>query len=319
MYPLGESVVLRKVYGETLARLGETWPDLVVLDADLSKSTQTALFAERFPERFFDIGIAEQDMIGTAAGLANYGKIVFASSFAIFATGRAWEQVRNSLCYPRLPVKIVATHAGLTVGPDGGSHQATEDIAVMRALPNMTVIVPADAVETKAVLERIVEFHSGPVYIRLGRDAARTVFKDGYRFQVGRGAVLRKGKALAIIACGIMTGEAMLAADLLAREGVEATVVNMSSVKPVDSALIRSVAEETGALLTCEEHNVIGGLYSAVAEVCARLCPVPIEAVAVQDCFGESGTPAQLLEKYGLTAEHIAERARILLGRKGHG
>ena len=315
-YEPGSYHVLRKVYGQTLESLGHTYPDIVVLDAELAKSTQTAEFARSFPDRFFDLGIAEQDMMGTAAGLANYGKIVFASSFAIFATGRAWEQIRNSICYPSLPVRIVATHAGITVGPDGGSHQAVEDIAVMRCIPNMRVVVPADAVETEAVLEHIVKYNDGPVYVRLGRDKARTVHASDYRFTFGYAPVLREGADVALLACGIMTGEAVLAAEILAAEGIDAAVVNVSSIKPIDEKTILAMAKKTGALVTCEEHNMYGGLFSAVAEVCAMHHPVFIEPVAMYDSFGESGEPEELLEKYGLTAASIAAHARKVLERK---
>jgi len=316
MYKLGEYEVLRKVYGQTLAEVGGENKNVVVLDADLSKSTQTAIFAEKFPERFFDIGIAEQDMLGTAAGLANYGKIVFASSFAIFATGRAWEQIRNSICYPRLPVRIVATHAGITVGPDGGSHQAVEDIAVMRALPNMNVIVPADAVETESVIRRIVEIDSGPVYVRLGRDKAKTVFKNDAQFELGKAALLKEGDDVTIFSCGILTGMAVDAAEILKSKGVKAAVVNMSSIKPIDKEMIKKMAAKTGAFLTCEEHSVIGGLFGAVAEVAARYCPVPMDAIGLEDSFGESGTPDELLSKFGLTVDNIVKRAQLLLKRK---
>lgn len=319
MYPIGKEEVLRKVYGETLAELGAENNDIIVLDADVSKSTQTSIFAEKFPDRFFNIGIAEQDMMGTAAGLANYGKIPFASTFAVFETGRAWEQIRNSIAYPRLPVKIVATHAGITVGPDGGSHQTVEDIAIMRAIPNMSVIVPADAVETRAVLKRILNYNSGPVYVRLGRDKATTVFPEEYQFEFGRAAVLTSGKDIAVLACGIMTGIAVKAAALLKKEGIGVSVINMSSIKPLDEAAVVRAAEQYGALVTCEEHSVIGGLYSAVAEVCARRCPVPVEAVAINDQFGESGKGSELLEKHGLTVEGISEKVKTALSRKKAG
>lgn len=315
-YPVGGKAVLRTVYGETLAELGAENGDIIVLDADVSKSTQTSIFAEKFPDRFFNLGIAEQDMLGTAAGLANYGKIPFASTFAIFETGRAWEQIRNSICYTRLPVKIVATHAGLTVGPDGGSHQSVEDIAIMRALPNMSVIVPADAVETRSVLRRILHYSSGPVYVRLGRDKAVTVFPEDYQFEFGQATLLRPGSDVTLIACGILTGTAVQAAALLEERGISAAVVNMSSIKPLDEAMIVKMARETGALVTCEEHSVIGGLYSAVAEVTARRQPVPVEAVAINDQFGESGEGDELLEKHGLTAAGILARTEAVLARK---
>jgi len=312
---LGKNIATRDAYGEVLVEIGAAIPEVVVLDADLSKSTKTAKFAERFPERFFNMGIAEQNLMGTAAGLAAAGKIPFASTFAIFATGRAFEQIRNSIAYPHLNVKIAATHAGLTVGEDGGSHQATEDIAVMRAIPNMTVLVPADAVETKKAVWAAVR-HDGPVYIRLGRPAVPQIFGDDYEFAIGRAVLLREGGDVAIMATGIMVAEALQAADLLAEEGIAASVVNVSSIKPLDVETIVSVARRCGAVVTAEEHNILGGLGGAIAEVLAENHPVPMVRVGVRDVFGRSGTPEALLEAYGLTARDIHRAARQVWQRK---
>lgn len=312
---MGKNIATRDAYGEVLVEIGAAIPEVVVLDADLSKSTKTAKFAERFPERFFNMGIAEQNLMGTAAGLAAAGKIPFASTFAIFATGRAFEQIRNSIAYPHLNVKIAATHAGLTVGEDGGSHQATEDIAIMRAIPNMTVLVPADAVETKKAVWAAVR-HEGPVYIRLGRPAVPQIFGDDYEFAIGRAVLLREGGDVAIMATGIMVAEALQAADLLAEEGIAASVVNVSSIKPLDVETIVSIARRCGAVVTAEEHNILGGLGGAIAEVLAENHPVPMVRVGVRDVFGRSGTPEALLEAYGLTARDIHRAARQVLQRK---
>lgn len=305
----------REAYGRALAELGAENRNIVVLDADLSKSTKTDLFAARFPERFFNVGIAEQNLMGMAAGLALAGKIPFASSFAIFATGRAFEQVRNSICHARLNVKIVASHAGITVGEDGASHQAVEDIAIMRALPHMTVIVPADAVQTTQAV-RAAAAHHGPVYLRLGRPAVPQIYDDGYRFTWGRADVLREGKDATVVACGIMVAKALEAATALAAEGVEVTVINMAMVKPLDAETLVAAARRTGAVVTAEEHSIVGGLGSAVAEVLGENCPVPMLRVGMPDVFGESGRPEELLEKYGLTAGHVAAAVRKVLARK---
>ncbi len=305
----------RDAYGDALKELGAVNNDIVVLDADLSKSTKTCVFAKAFPDRFFNCGIAEQNLIGTAAGLAAAGKTPFASTFAMFAAGRAFEQVRNSVCYPKLNVKIAATHAGLTVGEDGASHQAIEDISVMRTLPNMTVIVPADAAETKAAVEFAASY-KGPVYIRLGRMAVPELFGADYKFEVGKAVQLRDGADVTLIACGIMTSAAVEAADLLKAAGVNARVLNMPTIKPIDAQAIIQAASDTGAIVTCEEHSVIGGLGSAVAEVLMENSPVPAERVGVLDSFGESGTPAALLKKYKLTAADIAAAAQRVIQRK---
>ncbi|NPV27802.1 MAG: transketolase family protein [Firmicutes bacterium] len=310
-----QKIATREAYGKALVKLGEKYRDLVVLDADLAKSTKTADFAKVYPERFFDMGIAEQNMMATAAGLAAAGKIPFASTFAVFATGRAYDQVRNSIAYPRLNVKIGASHAGITVGEDGGSHQSIEDIALMRVLPNMTVIVPADAVETEQAVAAAVEI-DGPVYLRLGRLAVPVIYDQEYRFTFGQAVCLRSGREAAIIATGIMVAEALEAANILAERGIEITVLNVHTIKPLDVETIVAVARETGAVVTAEEHSVIGGLGSAVAEVLIENYPVPMKRVGVMDRFGESGTPGELMEKYGLTATHLVVAVEEVLARK---
>jgi transketolase len=286
-----------------------------VLDADLAKSTKTIKFKERYPDRFFDMGIAEADMMGTAAGLAAAGKIAFASTFAIFATGRAWEQIRNSICYTNLNVKIAASHAGIAVGPDGSSHQAIEDIAIMRAIPNMKVIVPADGVETERAVEEIIRT-PGPAYLRLGRSGVPVIYDQDYRFRLGKASMLREGSDVSLIAVGSMVQLALTAADTLSKEGINARVINMSSVKPIDSEAIASAVSETGALVTAEEHTIMGGLGSAVAEVVCEMTPVPVLRVGIRDVFGESGEAGELMEAYGLTANAIADAAREAISRK---
>lgn len=305
----------REAYGEALRELGGRFRDIVVLDADLSKSTKTAVFAQAYPERFFNVGIAEQNLMGTAAGLAAAGKIPFVSTFAMFAVGRAFEQIRNSICYPGLNVKIAATHAGLTVGEDGATHQAVEDISLMRSIPNMTVIVPADATETHQAMVFAAE-HRGPVYLRLGRMTVPDVFGDGYQFQHGKAVLLAEGADVTLIAAGVMVAPARRAADELTQTGLSARVLNMSTVKPIDRDAVIRAAEETGAIVTCEEHSIIGGLGSAVAEVLVETTPVPMERVGVLDIFGESGTPDDLLAKYNLTVADIVRAAKRAAGRK---
>jgi transketolase len=305
-------IATRDAYGKALVAVGRQNPNVVVLDADLSKSTKTNDFAKEFPERFFDMGIAEQGMMGTAAGLATTGKIPFASTFAVFATARVMDQVRNSIAYPRLNVKIAATHAGLTVGEDGGSHQAIEDIALMRAIPNMTVVVPADAEETRQVIEAAVEYN-GPMYIRLGRPNVPVLFDENYKFELGKGYQLRAGTDITIIATGIMVSKAVEASELLKEQGISARVINMATIKPIDKDIIIKAAQETKAIITAEEHNIIGGLGSAVAEVIAENHPTKLKRIGVNDTFGESGTPDALLEKYGLTAENIVQAALQLI------
>ena len=308
-------IATRDAYGEALVELGNINKDVVVLDADLSKSTKTSDFSKAFPERFFNMGIAEQNLLGTAAGFAASGKIPFASSFAVFAVGRAYDQIRNTIAYPHLNVKIAASHAGLTVGEDGGSHQMLEDIALMRVLPGMTVIVPADAVETKQAVLAAAEY-DGPVYIRLGRPKVPVLFDDNYRFQIGKGVLMQDGTDVTLVATGIMVSKALEAAELLQAEGISAAVINISTIKPLDAGLISKLAEKTGAVVTCEEHNVIGGLCTALAEALAERHPVPMVRAGVNDAFGQSGLPDELLAKYGLTAENIAEKAKAVIARK---
>lgn len=309
------AMATREAYGKALVELGRQNQRLVVLDADLSKSTKTSLFASEFPQRFFNMGIAEQNLITTAAGLALGGLTPFASTFAVFAAGRALEMIRNSIAYPRLNVKIAATHAGLTVGEDGASHQAIEDIALMRALPNMTVVVPADAWETEQAVYRAAELE-GPVYLRLGRTETPDLSRPGHPFEIGRGMVLQTGRDATIIACGIMVAPALKAAFILAEEGLGVGVINMATIKPLDTELVVAAARQTGALVTAEEHSVIGGLGSSVAEVTAQKCPVPLEMVGVRDTFGESGKPAELLRKYGLTEDELVAAVRRVIKRK---
>lgn len=306
-------IATREAYGQALAELGEEIKDIVVLDADLSKSTKTSVFAKKFPERFFNMGIAEQDLMGTAAGLATCGKIPFASTFAVFATGRAFEQVRNSICYPQLNVKVAATHAGITVGEDGATHQSVEDIAIMRAIPHMTVINPADAEEARQAV-RAAALYKGPVYLRFGRHPVETIFDNNYKFEIGKGVILREGKDVAIIATGVMAGEALKAAEILAKDGIEAMVVNISTIKPIDKEVIIKAAG-CGAIVTAEEHNIIGGLGSAVAEVLAETKPTPMKRIGIADEFGQSGNPDELLKLYHLTAEDIAKAAKELKRR----
>lgn len=312
---MADKMATRDAYGKALVKLGETDQNLVVLDADLSKSTKTNGFAKAYPERFVNVGIAEQNMACVAAGLATIGKTVFFSSFAMFAAGRAFEQIRNSIAYPKLPVTIAATHAGITVGEDGATHQALEDISIMRTIPGMTVVVPADGVETEQAVYALAAY-DGPAYLRLGRLAVETVLPADYQFTLGKGVVLRDGKDVVIFACGLMVQESLQAAKLLAEEDIQAAVVNIHTIKPIDRALVAKMAKQCGAVVTAEEHNVIGGLGSAVAEVLAEECPTPMVRVGVQDSFGESGKPAELLAKYHLTAADIAAQAKAVLAKK---
>lgn len=308
-------VATRDAYGRALVKLGESNPDLVVLDADLSKSTKTVEFARAFPDRFFEVGVAEQNLMGTAAGLAAAGKLPFASSFAIFATGRAFEQIRNTIAYPRLNVKIAATHAGITVGEDGASHQSIEDVGLMRLVPNMTVLVPADALETEKAVWAAAEIQ-GPVYLRLGRLAVPQVYRDDYRFSIGEAVEMRPGNDLTFFANGLMVYEALQAAEALRMKGISARVINMHTVKPLDQQTVIKAAGETGAIITAEEHSVIGGLGSAVAEVLGEHLPVPMRRIGILDRFGESGKPEELMNKYGLTSHYLAAAAEELLLRK---
>jgi transketolase len=305
----------RDAYGEVLAELGSENGNIVVLDADLSGSTKTAVFGKRFPERFFNMGIAEANMIGTAAGLAAAGKIPFVSTFAIFAAGRAWEQIRQSVAYPKANVKIVPTHGGITVGEDGGSHQSVEDIAIMRAIPNMTVIVPADAAETRQVI-RTVAAHKGPVYVRLGRNKVPAIFPDDCYFEIGKGCEVLHGTDMTFVTTGLMTGQAVKAAELLKKEGISARIIHIATVKPLDQEIILKAARETGAIVTAEEHSIIGGLGGAVAELLAENLPTPLKRVGIRDRFGTSGKAEELLKYFGLTAEDLSEAAREVLARK---
>jgi len=310
-----EKQATRDAYGKALVELGQKYADVVVLDADLSKSTKTADFAKVFPGRFINAGIAEQNLMGMAAGLAAAGKVAYASSFAIFATGRAFEIVRNSLAYASLNVKICATHAGITVGEDGGSHQSVEDISLMRSVPNMCVVVPADGISTAKAVEAVYH-RSGPVYLRLGRPSVPIIYAENMHFNIGRGIKLRPGSDVTLIGCGIMVAKCLEAAEILAREGIEAAVVDMHTIKPIDQDLIVRQARETGAILTAEEHTVLGGLGSAVCEVVCSEYPVPVERMGIMDVFGQSGTPDELLEYYGLTVERIVANTRLLLQKK---
>nr|WP_270840226.1 transketolase family protein [Peptacetobacter hiranonis] len=303
-----ESIATREAYGKTLVELVEN-KDIVVLDADLAGATKTAMFKKACPERFFDMGIAEGDMMGTAAGLAVSGKIPFASTFAIFAAGRGFEQIRNSICYPNINVKIAATHAGVTVGEDGGSHQAIEDISLMRSLPNMVVLNPADAVEARQMVLAAAEY-VGPMYLRFGRAATPVIHDDSYKFELGKGEVVKEGKDVSIIATGIMVAKALEAAETLKAEGIDAEVINISTIKPLDNELVLASAKKTGKVVTAEEHSIIGGLGSAVCELLAEEHPVKVTRIGVKDVFGQSGSPAALLEHYGLTAADIVKACK---------
>ena len=302
----------RDAYGEALKELGKTNKDIVVLDADLSGSTKTAVFKKEYPDRFFNVGIAEQNLMGTAAGLATTGKIPFASTFAMFATGRAFEIIRNSICYPKLNVKIAATHAGLTVGEDGATHQSVEDLSLMRSIPNMTVLCPADGVEAKKAIIKASQYN-GPVYIRLGRSKEPVIFNQDYNFQIGKGVELKAGNNITIIATGIMVSKALEAGKILENHGISARVINISTIKPIDEDIIIKAAKETKKIVTVEEHSIIGGLGSAVAEVLVENYPVPLKRIGVEDKFGESGTAEDVLKKYGLTVENIVEKIKKII------
>lgn len=305
----------REAYGKALVDLGRENSKIVVLDADLSKSTKTVLFAEEFPLRFFDLGVSEADMMGTAAGLAASGFIPFVSTFGVFATGRVYDQVRNSIAYTKLNVKIAATHTGITVGEDGASHQALEDIALMRVLPNMTVVVPADAGQTYQAVEAVAK-HEGPVYLRLGRPKVSSVIPEEMPFELGRGQLLEEGEDLVFMAAGITVELALEAARLMEGHGISAAVVNVHTVKPLDQQLLLQMAQKTGAIVTAEEHSIIGGLGGAVAEFISESYPVPVMRVGINDCFGESGSPQELLRKYGLTVEKLVAAGRAALEKK---
>lgn len=312
---MSEKIATREAYGNALAEFGSDY-DFVVLDADLAAATKTGIFKKKFPERFFDCGIAEGNMMCVAAGLAAAGKPVFASSFAMFAAGRAFEQIRNSIGYPHLNVKIGATHAGITVGEDGATHQCLEDIALMRSIPGMVIVNPADAVEARAAVKAALEYN-GPMYLRFGRLAV-PVFNDAdnYTFELGKGICLKDGSDVTIVATGVMVDMAIKASELLAAKGISARVINIHTIKPLDKEIILKAAAETGAIVTAEEHNIIGGLGSAVAEAVCEGTPVPVLRVGTNDCYGHSGKVPPLLEMYGLTPENIAAKAEAAIALK---
>ena len=311
---MAEKIATREAYGNALAELGEKY-DFVVLDADLAGATKTGVFKKKFPERFFDCGIAEGNMMTVAAGIATTGKIPFASTFAMFAAGRAFEQIRNSIGYPHLNVKIGATHAGITVGEDGATHQCLEDLALMRTIPGMTVINPADATEARLAVEAAIN-HDGPVYLRFGRLAVPVLFDENYKFEIGKGVLLADGTDVTIVATGVMVDMALKAKEILAAEGISARVINIHTIKPLDEEIIAKAAKETGAIVTAEEHNVIGGLGGAVAEAVSASCPVPVIRVGGEDKFGHSGKVPALLEAYGLTPENIVAKAKVAISLK---
>lgn len=312
---MAEKIATREAYGNALAEFGDKY-NFVVLDADLAAATKTGIFKKKFPKRHIECGIAEGNMMCVAAGLAAAGIMPFASSFAMFAAGRAFEQIRNSIAYPHLNVKIGATHAGITVGEDGATHQCLEDLALMRTLPGMVVINPADAVEARAAVEAAI-LYQGPVYLRFGRLAVPVIYdKDTYKFEMGKGVQMKEGTDVTIIATGIMVDMALTSAEQLANEGISARVINMHTIKPIDRALVLEAAKATGAIVTAEEHNIIGGLGSAVAEVVSEGCPVPVLRVGVEDVFGRSGTVPALLEAYGLTPANIVAKAKAAVALK---
>lgn len=308
---MSEKMATRQAYGEVLLELGEKNKEIVVLDADLSKSTMTTHFAGKYPERFFNMGIAEQNMYGVAAGLALSGKTVFASTFAMFAAGRAFEVIRNSIGYTKANVKICATHAGITVGEDGGSHQTIEDIALMRTIPGMTVISPSDGMSARLLIKAAAEYN-GPVYVRLGRAAVPGIYEEDSKIQIGRGMCVVEGSDYTVIATGVMVNEAMIAAETLKAEGISLRVIDIHTIKPIDKEIIIKAAKETKGIVTAEEHSVFGGLGSAVAEVIVQNHPAKMAFVGLQDTFGESGKPAELLVKYGLTAAEIVKAVKSL-------
>ncbi|MFH1860805.1 MAG: transketolase family protein [bacterium] len=310
-----EMVATRDAYGKVLIKLGKIHPCMVVLDADTSSSTRTQWFCNEFPERFFNLGISEANMVGYAAGLSTCGKIPIVSTFACFGSGRVYEQIKLSVCWPRLNVKVIVTHAGVSVGEDGASHQAVDDISLMRVLPNMTVIVPADGTETEKAVQYAVENH-GPFYIRLGRSKLPLVFDDKYEFVPGRMHTLRQGKDATIIACGLMINESIKAAQILSDQGIEVRILNASSIKPIDKQAIILAAKETGAIVTAEEHSIIGGLGSAVSEVLSTNLPVHMEMVGIMDTFGQSGSPDELLKLLKIDSVAIVEAVIRVMGRK---
>jgi len=305
----------RDGYGHGLLELGAAKPEVVVLDADLAQSTRSDWFGDKYPDRFFDIGISEQDMIGTAAGLALGGKIPFATTYGVFVAGRAWDQIRTTVCYADLNVKIAGNHGGISVGADGATHQALEDIALMRVLPNMRVIVPCDAVEAKKATIAAANVY-GPCFLRFAREATPVFTAETDFFEIGKANVLKDGKDVAIIACGPIVYEALLAHEMLQDMGISSRIINMHTVKPLDEEAVLQAAADTGAIVTAEEHQVYGGLGGAVAELLVKHRPVPVEMVGIQDTFGESGAPEELAEKYGLTAKHIVAAVQKVLKRK---
>jgi transketolase len=306
-----EQLYQRDIYGQTLVELGKANKDIIVFDADLSGSTRTSLFAKEFPHRFFNFGVAEQNMIATASGLASCGKTVFVSTFAIFATGRAWDQVRNSICYNNFNVKIVATHAGLTVGPDGASHQALEDIALMRVIPNMNIVVPCDAPQTRDAVLAAANT-AGPFYVRLGRSKVPTI-ENKSEFKLGKADVLREGSDVAIIACGIMVSEALIAAEHLANKGLKVGVINLHTIRPVDRDAVLKAARTTKGIVVCEEHTVIGGLASCVEEIVAENHPTKVICLGIKNRFGQSGEPKDLLKEYNLRSDDIEKAALSII------
>ena len=305
----------RDAYGKALAELGKTNPNIVVLDGDLAKSTKTDNFRKAFPERFFNVGIAEANLVGIASGLAACGKIPFISSFACFMLCKGYDQLRMSVAFPQLNIKVVASHGGISVGEDGASQQSVEDIALATSLPNFTVMVPSDEVSTEVLVKKLAAL-KGPVFMRTGRPKVPVIYKQGTDFEIGKGVKLRSGEDLSIFATGLLVFEALVAAEELAEKGIEASVIDIHTIKPIDRDLIRKEAEKTGAIVTCEEHSIYGGLGSIVSEVAARECPVPMEFVAIKDTYAESGTPDQLLDRYGLTARHIVQACHQVLKRK---
>ena len=312
---MADKMATREAYGNALAEFGDKYPNLVVFDADLSAATKTGIFRKKFPERHFNCGIAEGNMVSVAAGASTAGLIPFCSSFAMFAAGRAFEQVRNSIGYPHLNVKIGATHAGISVGEDGATHQCCEDIATMRSIPGMVILNPADAVEARLAVEAAINY-VGPVYLRFGRLALPMIFDENYKFEIGRGVVLAEGTDVSIIATGLMVHEALAAHKILADEGISAEVLNIHTIKPLDSELVIASATKCGAVVTAEEHNIIGGLGSAVCETLAEAAPVPVMRVGVRDEFGRSGKVPALMKIYGLTADDIVEKAKAAISKK---
>lgn len=302
-------------YGEGLVELGRRNPNVVVLGADITSSTNAGMFLEKYPERFFSIGIAEQDMVGVAAGLSLVGKVPFVCTYGVFASGRCWDQIRTTVCYSDLNVKIGGAHGGISVGPDGATHQALEEISIMRCLPGMTVVAPCDVIETRKATIAIGEMH-GPAYIRFGREAVPTITEESTPFKLGKAEIFRKGSDVTVIACGVMVHEAIETAEKLQKEGISVRVVNLHTIKPIDVEMIVKSAEETGAIVTAEEHQIYGGMGSAVVEVLAQHAPVPVEMVAVKDRFGESGQPLELMVEFGLTHDEIYNSIKKVLSRK---